>query len=151
MGRPPGDPILLEEEDKVTFLNVMISELNSKFAQQLDTYPTTDRSHQKAADDLKEHNLIVILVASHSMRLIDHLESTNLMVVDSTAPGFHITENSIAELSADLAERMSDQDLANTVVVIQLLDNIMFECYFENCDKTLPKRGAMANSMWKVN
>ncbi len=40
-----------------------------------------------------------------------------------------------------MAERMSDQEPANTVVVIQLLDNITFECHLENCDKTLPNRG----------
>jgi hypothetical protein len=75
------------------------------------------------------------------MRLIDHLESTNLRVVDSTMPGFRITEQSIAELSADLAERVSDLVPENTMIVIQLLDNSVFECLTEQGDRVLPKRG----------
>jgi hypothetical protein len=53
---------------------------------------------------------VVLVGASHATRLIDHLESANLSVVDSTMPGFCITEQSIAELSADLAERVADLD-----------------------------------------
>jgi hypothetical protein len=56
-------------------------------------------------------------------------------------PGFRITEQSIAELSADLAERVADLDPENTVVLIQLLDNSVFECLTEQGDKVLPKRG----------
>jgi hypothetical protein len=84
---------------------------------------------------------VVLVGASHAARLIDHLESANLSVVDSTMPGFHITEQSIAELSAYLAERVADLDPENTVVVIQLLDNSVFECLTEQGDKVLPKRG----------
>jgi hypothetical protein len=75
------------------------------------------------------------------MQLIDHLESANLRVVDSTAPGFRISESSIAELTADLAERVSDLDPENTVVVIQLLDNSVFDCHTNQGDRVLPKRG----------
>jgi hypothetical protein len=75
------------------------------------------------------------------MRLIDHMESANLSVVDSTMPGFCVTEHSISEISADLAERVSDLDPENTVVVIQLLDNSVFECHTDQGDRILPKRG----------
>jgi hypothetical protein len=84
---------------------------------------------------------VVLVGASHAMRLIDHLESANLRVIDSTAPGFRISESSIAELTADLAERVSDLDPENTVVVIQLLDNSVFECHTDQGDRVLPKRG----------
>jgi hypothetical protein len=69
------------------------------------------------------------------------MESANLRVVDSTMPGFRITKQSNAELSADLAERVSDLDPDNTVIVIQLLDNSVFECLTGQGDKILPKRG----------
>jgi hypothetical protein len=56
-------------------------------------------------------------------------------------PGFRITEKSIAELSADLAERVADLDPENSVVVIQLLDNSVYECLTVQGDKVLPKKG----------
>jgi hypothetical protein len=83
----------------------MLSELNAKFALQLDTCPIMGRSCQSATDNPEENHACVFLAgASHAMRLIDHLELTNLKVIDSMAPGFQITEASTAELSADLAE-----------------------------------------------
>jgi hypothetical protein len=120
----------------------MLSELNEKFALQLDTCPSTDRTSQLATEDPEEERACVVLVgASHAARLIDHLESANLAVVDSTMPGFRITEQSITELSADLAERVADLDPENSVVLIQLLDNSVYECLTEQGNKVLPKRG----------
>ncbi len=101
------------------------------------------RSCQSATDDPEENHACVVLAgASHAMRLIDHLELTNLKVIDSMAPGFRITEASTAELSADLAERVSDLDPENTVVVILLLDNSVFECRTSNGDRVLPRWGS---------
>jgi hypothetical protein len=121
---------------------VMLSELNAKFALQLDPSPILDRSCQTTTDDPDKTRPCVVLVgASHAMRLIDHMESANLRVVDSTMPGFRVTEQSISEISVDLAERVSDLDPENTVVMIQLLDNSVFECHTDQGDRILPKRG----------
>jgi hypothetical protein len=140
----------LGEEDEAAFLSVMLCELNTKFALQLDPSFILDRSCQTTTDDPEETRPCVVLVgASHAMRLIDHMESANLRVVDSTMPGFRITEQSIAELSADLAERVSDLDPDNTMVVIQLLDNSVFECLTEQGDRILPKRGKDGKSTLK--
>jgi hypothetical protein len=109
---------------------------------QLDTCPSTDRSGQFATGDPEEERECVVLVrASHATRLIDHLESANLSVFDSTMPGFRITESSIAELAADMAERVSDLVPENAVLVIQLLDNSVLECLTDQGDRVLPKRG----------
>jgi hypothetical protein len=132
----------LGEEDEAAFLNVMLSELNVKFTLQLDPCPITDRSCQLATDDPEEECACVVLVgASQAMQLIDHLELANLTVVHFTMPGFRIKDSSIAELAAELAERVSDLDPDKTVVVIQLLDNSVFECLTEHGDRVLPKWG----------
>jgi hypothetical protein len=132
----------LGEKDEAAFRNVMLSELNVKFTLQLDPCPITDRSCQLATDAPEEERACMVLVgASHAMRLIDHLELANLTVVHSTVPGFRITDSSIGELAAELAERVSDLDPDNTVVVIQLLDNSVFKCLTEHRDRVLPKWG----------
>jgi hypothetical protein len=51
----------LGEEGKRPFLHAMQSELNSKFALQLDTCPITDRSSQLAADSSDEHHFGILL------------------------------------------------------------------------------------------
>ncbi len=79
--------------------------------------------------------------SSHSVRLIDPLESINLRVVDSTTPGFRVTEQSAAEMAVELAEKVSDLDPNDNVIVIQLLDNSSFECKTPSGDRILPKRG----------
>jgi hypothetical protein len=119
----------------------MLEELNEKFALRLDTDPVTDRSSQLATDSPDEqcHN-IVLAGGSHSVRLIDHLESANLRVVDSTVPGFRITDTSIADMVADLTERIEGLDPEKTTVCIQLLDNVSFECRLPNGDRVLPRK-----------
>jgi hypothetical protein len=138
----PGSLPALGEEDERAFLHVMLSELNNKFALQLDTCPVTDRSSQLGTDTTDECRFGIVLAgSSHSVRLIDPLESTNLRVVDSTTPGFRVTEQSVADMAAELAEKVSDLDPNDNVVVIQLLDNSSYECKTPSGDRILPKRG----------
>jgi hypothetical protein len=125
----PGSLPALREEDERSFLQKFLTELNAKFAHQLDAYPSMDRTSQLAPDSPDGNCLGIVLAgSSHSVRLIDQLESANLRVVDSTVPGFRITEKSVMEMAADLAEKIQDLDPSNTVVSIQLLDNSCFEC-----------------------
>jgi hypothetical protein len=102
----------------------MFAELNSMFALQLDTCPITDHSCQTATDNPDEGRLGIVLAgSSHTVRLIDPLESANLRVVlESTVPGFRITEQSVADISTDLAEKVSDLDPSKNVVLVQLLE-----------------------------
>jgi hypothetical protein len=78
---------------------------------------------------------------SHSVRLIDHLESANLRVVDSTVPGFRISDSSVADMVSELTERVEGLDPEKTAVCIQLLDNVSFECKLPNGDRILPRKG----------
>jgi hypothetical protein len=73
---------------------------------------------------------------------MDHLESARLTVVDSTVPGFRITESSVANLAADIEEKVTDMDPSKSVIIIQLLDNSIYQCKVTNGDRLLPRRGA---------
>ncbi len=111
----------LGEEDERSFLQIMFAELNAKFTLQLDTCPITDGSCKAATDNPDEDRLGIVLAgSSHAARLIDHLESANLWVVDSMVPGFRVMEQSVSEISADLAEKVSDLDSMKNVVLVQL-------------------------------
>jgi hypothetical protein len=137
----PGSLPALGEGDEQSFLQTFLTELNIKFALQLDAFPSTDRTSQLAPDSPDRNCFGIVLAGgSHSVRLIDQLESANLMVVDSTVPGFHITEKSVMEMATDLAEKIRDLDPSNTVVSIQLLDNSCFECKTPAGDRILPRR-----------
>ncbi len=138
-------PILVEGDEQ-SFLEVMLEELNVKFALQLDPSPITDWSGQSATDPQTESGLCILLAgSSHSSRLIDPLESAHLTVVDSTVPGFSITESSVSTMASDMEEKLRELDPANTVVLVQLLDNSVYQCKHSNGDRTLPKRGRDGN------
>jgi hypothetical protein len=62
---------------------------------------------------------IVILM----LMLIDHLESARLMVVQSTILGFPITESPVANMAADVEEKMNNLDPSKSIIVVKLLDN----------------------------
>jgi hypothetical protein len=121
----------------------MAKQRDLKFALQLDVNPNVDRSCQNATDQPGEENVSVLLAgASHSVRLIDHLESANLTVVDSTVPGFRVSEKSVSEITSDITEKLSELDPAKTVIVLQLLDNVSYECRNEFGDHLLPRKGS---------
>ncbi len=132
----------LGEEDERSLIQIMFVELNTKFTLQLDTCPNTDRSCQLATDNPDEDPRGIVLAgSSHSVRLIDHLESANLRVVDSTVPAFRISETSVADLSAELADKISDLDPRKNVILVQLLDNSCYECKTPEGDRILLKLG----------
>jgi hypothetical protein len=138
----PNPP--LEEGDEQLFLNVMLEELNAKFALQLDLSPITDWSCQYATDTQAENNPCIVLAGgSHSSRLIDPLEFTHLTVVDSTVAGFRIMDNSVAAMAGDIEEKPAELNPINTVVLVQLLDNSIYQCTckLENSNRVLPKKG----------
>jgi hypothetical protein len=89
------------------FLNIMLEELNSKFALQLDLGPITDWSCQSATDaQAKNSQYIVLAGGSHSSRLIGPLESAHLTVVDSTVAGFRITVPAIKTASPAIISQL---------------------------------------------
>jgi hypothetical protein len=124
------------------FLGILLEELNQKFALRLDPNPSTDWSCQSATDNQHEKLPCIVLAgSSHSSRLIDPLESAHFTVVDSTVAGFRITENSVAEMTADIEEKIAELDPSSTVVLIQLLDNSIYQCTLPNGDRILPRKG----------
>ncbi len=142
----------LVEGDEQSFLEVMLEELNVKFALQLDSSPITDWSGQSATDPQTESGPCILLAgSSHSSRLIDPLESAHLTVVDSTVPGFRITESSVSAMASDIKEKLRELDPSNTVVLVQLLDNSIYQCKHANGDRTLPKRAVTVTTMRKEN
>ncbi len=69
---------ILGEEDERSFLSVLLNELNFKFTLQLDVCLITYLSGQTATEQPIEDRPGVVLVgSSHSVRLMDHLESAN--------------------------------------------------------------------------
>jgi hypothetical protein len=50
-------------------------------------------------------------------------------------PGFRITENAVADMAADIQEKLQDLDRSQAVVVLQLLHNSAYECLLLNGDK----------------
>ncbi len=77
----------------------MLTELNVKFALQLDTCHFLNCSGQLAPNQTAKDCLSIVLVgSSQSTGLIDHLEPTNLRAEDCMVPGFHVTDSSVANM-----------------------------------------------------
>jgi hypothetical protein len=55
--------------------------------------------------------------------------------------GFRIMDSSVAAMASDIEEKLVELDPANTVVLVQLLDNSIYQCEHDNGDRTLPERG----------
>jgi hypothetical protein len=126
----------------------MLTELNDKFALQLDTSPCTDRSAYGAADSETESDIVIALAgSSHSSRLAGPLTDTYLKVVDVSVPGFRISENSVELMTEELTAAIADLDDSRTVVLIQPFDNSIFYSCKAHGEKILTRRERMGNFM----
>jgi hypothetical protein len=57
-------------------------------------------------------------------------------------PGFRVSEKSVSEITSDISEKLSELELAKTMVVLQLLDNVSYECRNEFGDRLLPRKSS---------
>jgi hypothetical protein len=70
-----------------------------------------DRTSQLATDGpVQDHVTVVLDESSQSVMLIDNLESTNLRVLDTTVPGFHVTGKSVAEMATATEEKVAERE-----------------------------------------
>jgi hypothetical protein len=120
----------------------MLTELNDKFALQLDTSPCTDRSAYGAADSETESDIVIALAgSSHSSRLAGPLTDTYLKVVDVSVPGFRISENSVELMTEELKSAIADLDDNRTVILLQPFDNSIFYSCKAHGEKILTRKG----------
>jgi hypothetical protein len=54
--------------------------------------------------------------------------------------GFRVSEKSVSEITSDISEKLSELEPAKTVVVLQLLDNVSYECRNELVIACCPER-----------
>jgi hypothetical protein len=66
---------------------------------------------------------VVFAGGSHSSRILDSVQDESVRILDSTVPGFRLTERATAEMAADIAEVCAKLPDNNTFVVCQLFDN----------------------------
>ncbi len=138
---PSGLPILSAEEE-LSFLSVMLEELNKKFALQLDVSPCTERTGHSAVDSETESEIVISLAGtSHLCRLSGPLADTYLKVMDVSVPGFRISEKSVELMVEDLTAVLADLEDSKTVVVLQPFDNSIFFSSNVHGEKTLTKKG----------
>jgi len=121
----------------------MLEELNSKFALQLDPYPSTERSGQQAPDQIGEAPINVVFAgSSHTARTLDQFEREGVTIFDATVPGFRLNPDTATEMAEEVKNLVTGLNPENTAVIIQVLDNSTFYCGTEYGEMTLPKRGA---------
>jgi hypothetical protein len=130
----------LQKEEEGALLGKMLEELNLKFALQLDLKPSPDRSGQEASDLHDPNNILNVVFAggSHSSRILDSVQDESVRILDSTVPGFRLTEPATAEMAADIAEVCAELPDNNTVVVCQLFDNSIYYGAREEGERLLP-------------
>jgi hypothetical protein len=138
---PAGLPILTEEEEQ-KFLSGLLTELNEKFAPQLDTSLCTDRSACCAVESETNSDIVIAMAgSSHSGRLSGPLVDTYLKVVDVSVPCFRISEDSVEQMVEDLTSPIADLDYSKTVILIQPFDNSIFYSCKAHGEKILTRKG----------
>ena len=103
-------------DSEIFFLKVMLDELNSEFALQLDNEPEVSTSHT-----------VIFAGGSHASSIAKAARSTYPEVVDLSIGGWKLTAESAAELAHDISGVLEDAEEANFTVVLHLFDNSIFK------------------------
>jgi hypothetical protein len=132
----------LQEEEESKLVGVIIKELNTKFALQLDLQPSTDRSGQEKTDRHDPSDMLNVVFAggSHSSCILDTITADNVRILDATVPGFLLTERASTDMAAEIADICSELPSENTVVICQLFDNSIYYGAREEGEKLLSKK-----------
>jgi hypothetical protein len=115
----------IEEGEEYELVNTMIDELNSQcgldLSHEFSLYRPTLTSEPERDDvtgDVMEK--VIMMVGSHSSRLMDELDDTCLDVTDISVRGWKLTEAAVEEKVRELKEIVSSVDEKRTTIVYQL-------------------------------
>jgi hypothetical protein len=130
-------PISIEDEKSLT--HILCAELNAKFMLNLDTHPEVNRM---VASD--EELKLIMIGASHTVRLATVLRERGLHVLEISRPGLRILKGKIRSLHDDVREAVNNEIVVddNTVAVCQLFDNSFHAAWWESDEecRLLPHR-----------
>ena len=107
------------------FLKVMLEELNSEFALQLDTEPVLDRLVQTS--ELSTSHIVVFAGGSHASRIAEAARSTYPEVVDLSIGGWRLSKDSAADLAQDLSGVLEDASEGSHTVILHLFNNSIYK------------------------
>jgi hypothetical protein len=121
-----------EEERELSYC--LLTELNSKFAFQLDNSPVVRRGCEADEESL----LIFMVGASHGVRLSEELRDLGHEVIEVTQPGWRILSGAVDRMAAKLRDAVAamDGDSRRRIFCYQLWDNSMHGAWSE--DRLIP-------------
>ena len=112
-------------KSEMDLLKVMLEELNSELALQLDTEPVLDQLVH--TPEVSTSHTIVFAGGSHASRIAEAARSAYPEVVDLSIGGWRLSKDSAAELAHDLNGVLDDADEGSHTVVLHLFDNAIFK------------------------
>ena len=113
------------ETSERSFLKVMLEELNSEFALQLDSEPVLDQVVHTL--EVSTSHTVVFVGGSHASRLAEAARSTYPEVVDLSIGGWKLTKESAAEVALDLAGVLDDATDGSHTIVLHIFDNSIYK------------------------
>ena len=113
------------EKSEMDFLKVMLKELNSEFALQLDTEPVLDRLVHTS--EVSTSHIVVFAGGSHASRIAAAARSTYPEVVDLSIGGWKLTKESAADLAQDLSGVLEEASEESHTVLLHLFDNSIYK------------------------
>ena len=107
------------------FLKVILDELNSEFALQLDTEPVLDRLVD--TPEVSTSQTVIFAGVSHALRIAEAARSTYPEVVDLCIGGWKLNTESAAELAHDISGVLEDSEDTSFTTVLHLFNNSIFK------------------------
>jgi len=132
------------EQEESELLHKLVEELNAKCGLDLSSDINLDRlmgEQDEESPVFSAPDMIVMVGASHGVRIIDEMDSDRYQLLDLSSPGWKINEDEAERKAEELRDRLVDCDEQNTTVIFQLFDNNSFWVTRSDGSRVLPIRG----------
>jgi hypothetical protein len=119
----------LNEENERSLVLSLIKDLNEIYAAGLCENPIVDRFLEDdvfQSDDQPRHKLL-LLGSSHLKRIAGSLDTDKFEVIDLCKAGFRVSEANVKALVAKLESELLVSDMDNLTILVQLLDNSVYQ------------------------
>jgi hypothetical protein len=85
---------------------------------------------------------IVVVGASHAMRLASALEDLGVIVIDISVPGWKVSSEAVEDMKKELSTVLEEEFEGDTIILYQLFDNNMYLACDAEGNRSLPVKQA---------
>jgi hypothetical protein len=144
------EPVSVTDEKNIfeMFAQVMNENFMTDLALEISVCRDAVSADEEALDPAIANKRIVVVGASHGMRLASAMEEMGANIVDISVPGWKVTAEAVEAMRTELVSVLEEKYDGETIIIFQLFDNNMYLACDADGNRSMPVK--MDDSLYHV-